>query len=218
MEAAAPARSTMAREGGAACPLCGGALYGWLTLPDAATRATVGRPVDAAGPVLERCERCGLGVERGSEKIDLAAEAAALAVGQAELSAPNRASVQAAIGGEGWAAIDARPGRLFLTPDSLRLLCDRTGRGEARVRSRRFGPNQGWMWQTLMNGLTFHPNFAREVRAGRLRHSTARGRVAFAVDCVVTVLAAPLVVLASVPREFAAALVGRGGELVAELD
>jgi hypothetical protein len=218
MEAAAPARSTAARESVAACPLCGGALYGWLTLPDAAARATVGRPVDAAGPVLERCENCGLGVERGDEEIDLEAEAAALAAGQAELAAPNRASVQAAIGGEGWAAIDVRRGRLFLTPDSLRLLCERTGRGKARVGCRRFGRNQGWMWQTLMNGLTFHPNFAREVRAGRLRPSTARGPLAFAVDCVVTVLAAPLVLLASVPLELAAALVGRGGELVAELD
>jgi hypothetical protein len=219
MEAAAPARSTAAREGVAACPLCGGALYGWLTLPDAAARPTVGRPVDAAGAVLERCESCGLGVERGLGEIDLEAEAAALvAAGQGELAAPNRASLQAAIGGEGWAAIDARPGRLFLTPQSLRLLCERTGRGGPRVRCRPFGRNQGWMWQTLINGLTFHPNFAREVRAGRLRPATARGPLTFAVDCVVTVLAAPLVLLASVPLELAAALVGRGGELVAEPD
>lgn len=218
MEAAAPARSRAARTGVAACPLCGGALYGWLTLPDAAARPTVGRPVDAAGAVLERCERCGLGVERGIAEIDLEAEAAALASGQAELAAPNRGSLQAAIGGEGWAAIDARPGRLFLTPDSLRLLCERTGRDGARIRCRRLGRNQGWMWQTLINGLTFHPNFAREVRAGRLRPATARGPLTFTVDCVVSVLAAPLVLLASVPLELAAALVGRGGELVAELD
>jgi hypothetical protein len=74
------------------------------------------------------------------------------------------------------------------------------------------------MWQTLMNGLTFHPNFAREVRAGRLRPSSARGRLTFGVDCVVTVLAAPLVLLVSVPLELGAALARRGGDLVAELD
>jgi hypothetical protein len=77
--------------------------------------------------------------------------------------------------------------------------------------------NQGWMWQTLLNGLTFHPNFAREVRAGRLRPANARSRIAFAVDCMVTVLAAPLVLLASVPMELGAALARRGGEIVATL-
>ena len=201
------------------CPLCGGALYGWLTLPDAAARATVGRPVESPGTVLERCERCGAGVERGAEAVDLVAEAVALEVpGGSELAAPNRASVQAGIGGEGWSAIDERPGHLLLTPEALRRLCERTGRRAARVRSRRVGRNQRWMWQTLMNGLTFHPNFAREVRAGRLRPSSARGPLTFGVDCVVTVLAAPLVLLVSVPLELAAALAGRGGELVAELD
>lgn len=70
------------------------------------------------------------------------------------------------------------------------------------------------MWQTLVNGLTFHPNFAREVRAGRLRATTARSRLTFAIDCVVTALAAPLVLLASVPLELVSALAGRGGELV----
>ena len=70
------------------------------------------------------------------------------------------------------------------------------------------------MWQTLLNGLTFHPNFAREVRAGRLRAGTAQP-AAFAIDVVVTVLGAPLVALVSVPLELGAALAGRGGELVA---
>jgi hypothetical protein len=71
------------------------------------------------------------------------------------------------------------------------------------------------MWQTLVNGLTFHNNFAREVRAGRLRPSNARGQVSFAIDCIVSVLAAPLVVLASVPLELAGVVLGRGGEIEA---
>jgi hypothetical protein len=73
------------------------------------------------------------------------------------------------------------------------------------------------MWQTLLNGLTLHPNFAREVRAGRLRPSGGRGRVAFAVDCVATVLAAPLVALVSFPLELVAVALRRGGLIQARL-
>jgi hypothetical protein len=169
--------------------------------------------------VLERCERCGVAVEAATEPVDLVAEANALTRtaehGEAALVAPNRASWQAGLGGEGWTAIDPRAGRLLLTPTSLRLLAERTGRELGELYFTRFGRNQGWMWHTLLNGLTFHPNFAREVRAGRLRASNARSRFAFAADCVVTVLAAPLVVLVSVPLELVAALARRGGEMVA---
>ena len=57
---------------------------------------------------------------------------------------------------------------------------------------------------------------AREVRAGRLRAGNSpRGRWAFAIDSVVTVLGAPLVLLLSAPSELVAALVRRGGELTA---
>ena len=62
------------------------------------------------------------------------------------------------------------------------------------------------MWQTLLNGLTFHPNFAREVRAGRLRPANARSRGAFVADTVVTVLAGPLALLVSAPLELIASL------------
>lgn len=166
--------------------------------------------------VLERCEDCGVAVESAAQEVDLEAEVERLQRGPGDaVVTPNRASWQASLGGEGWAAIDERPGRLLLTPRSLSLLAQRTGRELTDVGFTRFGANQPWMWQTLINGLTFHPNFAREVRAGRLRPSNARGRVSFAVDCVVTVLAAPLVLLASVPLELTAALARRGGELVA---
>jgi hypothetical protein len=71
------------------------------------------------------------------------------------------------------------------------------------------------MWQTLLNGLTFHPNFAREVRAGRLRAANARSKPRFVVDSIVTVLGAPLVVLISFPLEAFGALISRGGRIVA---
>ncbi len=209
-----------------ACPLCGSPLYGWLTLPDPATRPTVGRPVDVDSPspdtrVFERCEECGAGVEAAADAVDLEVEAdrltSTLGNGSRGLVAPNRASWQASLGGEGWAGIDQRAGRLLLTPASLRLLAEQTGRELGELRFPPLGRNQGWMWQTLLNGLTFHPNFAREARARRLRPATARSRFAFVADSVATVLAAPLVLLLSLPLELVAALAGRGGELAAPL-
>ena len=69
------------------------------------------------------------------------------------------------------------------------------------------------MWQTLVNALTFQPNFAREVRSGRLRPSTSGRPAAFAADLIVSVLAAPLVALVSVPLEAISAIARRGGEM-----
>ncbi len=207
-----------------ACPLCGQPLYGWIALPPASGGATIGMPLSAdpeSERVVDRCENCGLAVERDRE-LDLVAEWEALCRpadgGGREVAIPNRASLQAAIGVEGWAAIDLFPGRLLLTPPSLELLAERNGRRLERIRWPLSARAQAWMWQTLLNGLTFHPNFAREVRAGRLRPSTGRGRFAFAVDAVVTVLGAPLIALVSVPLELAAALIRRGGEMRARIE
>jgi hypothetical protein len=133
------------------------------------------------------------------------------------VAAANRRSWQASLGGEGWAALDLHAGRLLLTPRALELLAERTGAEVEEVRFPVLGRNQVWMWQTLLNALTFHPNFAREVRAGRLRMSNSRNRFAFVADCVATVLAAPLVLLASVPLELVAVLSRRGGAMVAPL-
>jgi len=209
------------RAEGSECPLCGARAYGWLTLPDPTSRPTVGLPATVSR-VIDRCEDCGAGVERTAGPIDLPAEldriAEARPDGTRAVRGPNRASVQAAIGAEGWAALADWDGGLLLTPRALRLLGARTGHEVRRLRSIRAGRNQRWMWQTLLNGLTLHPNFAHEVLAGRLRPSSARGPGAFAVDCVVTVLAAPLVALVSFPLELVAAVARRGGELSAELE
>lgn len=203
----------------AACPLCEQPLYGWIALPAAGT-TSVGEPVadDTVQRILDRCESCGVAVERRRD-IDLAAEWEAVcrpgSPGRREIAIPNRTSLQAWIGEVGWAAIDRYPGRLMHTPASLELLAERNGQALERTRwpvSRRA---HAWMWQTLLNGLTFHPNFARELRAGRLRPANARSRVRFAVDLVVTVLGAPLVLLVSAPLELGAALARRGGELAA---
>jgi hypothetical protein len=77
-----------------------------------------------------------------------------------------------------------------------------------------WGANQRWMWQTILNGITLHPNFATEVLAGRLRPANARGRFAFIADAVASTLATPLIGLISIPLEALAALVGRGGRMM----
>ena len=201
------------------CPLCGRPLYGWIGLPTTAG-ASVGEPVagEELQRILDRCENCGVAVERRRE-IDLADEWEAVCrpgePGTREISIPNRTSLQAWIGEVGWAGIDLYPGRLIHTPASLELLAERNGEALERTRSPVSRRGQAWMWQTLLNGLTFHRNFAREVRAGRLRLANARSRVRFAVDVVVTVLGAPLVLLVSAPLELGAALIRRGGELEA---
>jgi hypothetical protein len=198
----------------AACPLCDRPLYAWLALPAEAEKASVGVPV-ASERVVERCEHCGVAVEQG-RPIDLEAEWRAVCpAGAREIALPNRASLQAAIGVEGWAGFDQAPGTLLLTPKSLGLLAERNGAVLDSVSMPVSSRAQAWMWQTLVNGLTFHNNFAREVRAGRVRPGSERGRLAFAVDCVVTVLAAPLVALVSIPLELIAVVLRRGGEMVA---
>lgn len=203
------------------CPLCGRPLYGWIALPTGPAAPGVGVPVDApdAGErVLERCESCGVAVRSGCD-VDLLAEWEAICRpgGDAAraVAIPNRASLQASLGGEGWAALGEAAGNLVLTPRSLELLAERNGHRLVSIRQPRLGRSQGWMWQTLLNGLTFHLNFAREARAGRLRPANGRGRLAFAADLVVTVLAGPLVALVSFPLELTAALARHGGQIEA---
>jgi hypothetical protein len=201
------------------CPLCGQPLYGWIALPPEDAEPSVGMPLahsEASERVIDRCESCGVAVEHGVE-VDPADEWEAVQApggnGRPAIAVPNRASLQAAIGVQGWAAIELSPGRLLLTPRSLALLAERNGARLEPLRRPLWGRGQAWMWQTLLNGLTFHPNFAREVRAGRLRPANARSRLAFALDSVVTVLGAPLIALLSIPLESIASLLRRGGEL-----
>ncbi|HSI79504.1 MAG TPA: hypothetical protein VK919_02525 [Solirubrobacterales bacterium] len=202
------------------CPLCGRPLYGWLTLPAAGEPASVGRRIrpEAGTRVLDRCEDCGVAVERG-RPIDHAAELDAISErasdGSLLIDCPNRASLQAVLGGGAWAPLDGLPGRLALTPRSLALLAERTGHRLDGVSFPPLGPGQRWMWQTIVNAFTFHNNFAHHAWARRLRPAGARGRAAFAIDAVVTVLAAPLVAIVSFPLEAIASLANRGGRIVA---
>lgn len=202
------------------CPLCERPLFGWISLPPLNGEVIMGMPAGGHPDerVIDRCENCGVAVERDRD-VDLRAEWEAICrpaeSGGREIAVPNRRSLQAVIGVEGWAAVDLSPGHLLLTPRSLDLLAQANGEQLERLRWPLWGRSQGWMWQTLLNGLTFHPNFAREVWAGRMRPVNARSRFHFAADAIASLLAAPLVALVSVPLELVASLARRGGEIAA---
>jgi hypothetical protein len=208
------------------CPLCKGNAYPWIGVPRPGTRATVGltSPVDPEDPnasdrarLMNRCENCSSGVEQGPQ-IDLAEELERMTVAtdgsERVIEVPNRGSWQAAIGGDGWAALADWQGRILPTPRGLELLLERTGMEAARPAFPPWGANQRWIWQTILNGITLHPNFATEVLAGRLRPANARGRFSFFADAIASTLATPLIGLVSIPLEALAALVGRGGRMV----
>jgi hypothetical protein len=194
-----------------ACPACGEPLYGWVVLGEEAD--------DPRGEVLvRRCERCELGVagfpEPPAAASALVGQGRRMPDGRIELRTPNRASVQASLGGRHWAALE--PGRsLYPTPDALSRLMGSAGLRVEELRFPRRGRAQAWMWQTILNGFTFTDNFARRARAGALRPSGARERLKFAVDAAITALAALPILVISAPLELLAALLGRGGELVA---
>jgi hypothetical protein len=67
------------------------------------------------------------------------------------------------------------------------------------------------MWQTLLNLLTFHRDFAVEALSGRLRPGGGRGRGAFTLDVLITVLAAIPTAILAVVLEGGAVLARRGG-------
>jgi hypothetical protein len=142
--------------------------------------------------------------------------------------AANAASLQAWLGAENWAALRiptkrVAPGGapshhgLEPTPRAASLLLARRGLGIRRVRHL-LGPGMASMWQTLLNLLTFHRDFASEAASGRLRPGAGRGRGAFWTDVVVTVLAAIPTALIAVLLEGGAVLARRGGVIEIEAE
>jgi hypothetical protein len=192
------------------CPACGGPLYGWIEAPAADARR-------AETYVLDRCERCGLGIVREGELDPGSVIAGGRRAAGAEIAiaAANRRSLQAALGEGRWAALSLPERGYVLTPLALESLAERAGYRIEHLRFPVAGRNVVWMWQTLMNAVTLHPNFAREALAGRLRPSGRRGLAAFLLDSVVSVVAAPLVAILALPVEAIAALGRRGGLIVA---
>jgi hypothetical protein len=189
-----------AAPGAARCPACGEPLFAWIE-------------TEGWGPredeLVDRCENCGLVAPRGTMP------SPEVAVEELSGPVPNAASLQAWLGAENWAAL--RPGdhRLKLTPRAAELLLAKRGLEVTRVRYVT-GAGIASMWQTLLNLLTFHRDFAAEAASGRLRPGTGRGRAAYAIDVMVTVLAAIPTAILAVLLEGGAVLGRRGG--VIEID
>jgi hypothetical protein len=186
------------------CPACGEPLFGWVVVRS--------RDPERSGEVvLDRCEACGLGIVHGSRSVDLARSEGGVVV------AANRRSWQAGIGAAHWAALEPPARDVYPTPQALGLLCDRAGLEPVRLRQPPLGVNQVWMWQTLLNAFTFHDNFALDVVRGRLRPGSSRGLTAFAIDALVSVVAALPVAIVALPLELLAVVAGRGGLIEAEV-
>jgi hypothetical protein len=208
-----------AAPGAARCPACGEPLFAWVE-------------TEGWGPredqVIDRCESCGLTIDRvaAGGVVDAGAElfgdAGASGNGGGVPSpivvrAPNSVSVQAWLGAENWAAL--RPGDRSLKPSprSAELLAAERG---LRVTRLRFvtGAGMASMWQTLLNLLTFHRDFAAQATSGGLRPGHGKGLAAYLIDVMVTVLAAVPTAILAVLIESGAVLAKRGGviEITAE--
>ncbi len=202
-----------APPGAARCPACGEPLFVWVESSGYGPREE---------EIVDRCENCGLALARGSvPSPDQATDA--LLFGRSEkgervlVRADNAASLQAWLGAENWAAL--RPGghRIKPTPKAARLLLARRGLEVRRVRHLA-GPGMAGMWQTLLNLLTFHRDFASEAASRRLRPGTGRGLGAFWIDAVVTVLAAIPTAIIAVVLETGAVLGRHGGVIELEAE
>jgi hypothetical protein len=215
-------------EDAAACPVCGDSLFNWVLATPTGTE-------EGGGRLLARCDTCGLGVnqeppapaeprvgpagdvltvsglERARSLPAAATEAAAELGPGAELTIrfPNRASLQASLGGPRWFELDAGSQRYLLAPGAVERLLRQRG---LEVVSRRWLARASLvaMWQTALNSLTFHRDFAwRLVRRLPLG---PKGTTLW-LDFAITAIAALPVALLVLPLELGAALSGRGGVL-----
>jgi hypothetical protein len=206
------------------CPACGEPLFVWIETD--MKRVAPGGAPSHQGPredqVIDRCENCGLVLVRGAVPTPDAAAERLLADGDSRdgrvaIRAANAASLQTWLGAENWAAL--RPGGHGLepTPRAASLLLARRGLEIRHIRHL-VGPGMASMWQTLLNLLTFHRDFASEAASGRLRPGTGRGRAAFWIDVMVTALAAIPTAFIAVLLEGGAVLARRGGVIEIEAD
>jgi hypothetical protein len=203
-----------AAPGSPRCPACGEPLFVWLETEGWGPRE------DA---VIDRCENCGLVAARDAVPSPEHAADALLSgqrsdgEGRVAIRAGNAASLQAWLGAENWAALSPAGSGIEPTPRAVKLLLARRGLEVRRIRHL-LRPGMASMWQTLLNLLTFHRDFASEAVSGRLRPGTGRGRAAFWMDVVVTVLAAIPTAIIAVVLEAGAVLLRRGGVIEVRAD
>jgi hypothetical protein len=206
------------------CPACGEPLFVWIETYGYGQRED---------QVIDRCENCGLVVVRGAVPTPDHASERLISGGRERdgrvaIRASNAASLQAWLGAENWAALRIPTKRVAPggapshngiepTPRAASLLLARRGLEIRRIRHLA-GPGMAAMWQTLLNLLTFHRDFASEAVSGRLRPSTGRGLAAFSTDVAVTILAAIPTAFIAVLLEGGAIAVRRGGVIEIEAE
>jgi hypothetical protein len=188
------------------CPACGEPLFVWLETLGYGARED---------QIIDRCENCGLAVARDIvPSPELAIDELLRDSEESDqgitVRAANAASLQAWLGAENWAALRPGDSRIKPTARAAGLLLGRRGMLVTRVRYPA-GAGMASMWQTLLNLLTFHRDFAVEALSGRLRPGSGRGGGAFALDSVITVLAAIPTAILAVLLEGGAVLARRGG-------
>ena len=192
--------------GGPRCPACEEPLFVWIE--------TIG-----FGPredeIVDRCENCGLVCARDRVPPDAESALERLfpgASGAVGGRVANPASFQAWFGAENWAAL--RPGKsgLGASPDALRRLFVRTNRLETKIKPA-VGVAIATMWQTLINLLTFHRDFAIQVANREIHPSGFKGWSAWMIDLLITILIAVPTAIIAVVLELLATLVGRSGVL-----
>lgn len=192
--------------GGPRCPACDEPLFVWIE--------TIG-----FGPredeVVDRCENCGLVCAR--DRVPESPQEAVTRLfppgeGSVRGRVPNPASFQAWFGAENWAAL--RPGRsgLGASPDALRRLFERTGRESVKIRPA-VAAAIAAMWQTLINLLTFHRDFAVQLASGQLHPTGFKGWSAWVIDLLITILIAVPTAILAVILELVATIAGRSGVL-----
>lgn len=192
------------------CPACDAPLFGWATARD--PRGGEGRFV------VDRCERCGLAVTRAEETPDVEAELDPLLEadpdGAMRLEAANRGSLQAWLGGGGWAALEPAVRRLHLNRDSARLLLTRCGLEVEAVSTPYRSAARRQMMVTLINAFTLREGYFRDSRAGLLPDpASARERWSRRLDFAVSRIVWGPCALVAYPLEGAASIVGRGGTI-----
>jgi hypothetical protein len=188
------------------CPACGEPLFVWLETLGYGARED---------QIIDRCENCGLAVARDMvPSPELAIDELLRDSEESDqgitVRAANAASLQAWLGAENWAALRPGDSRIKPTARAAGLLLGRRGMLVTRVRYPA-GAGMASMWQTLLNLLTFHRDFAVEALSGRLRPGSGRGGGAFALDSVITVLTAIPTAILAVLLEGGAVLARRGG-------
>lgn len=192
-----------ATPGATRCPACDEPLFVWVE-------------TEGWGPredqVIDRCENCGLVVprEKAAAAEATAAELANRLRDGGSIRTPNPASFQSWLGAENWAALRPGDASLHLSPKAAELLLAKRDLLPPRVRPLA-AASIASMWQTLLNLVTFHRDFAAEAVSGRLRPGTGRGWAAYTVDALITLLAGIPVAVLAVLLEGPALLFGRGG-------